>query len=233
MPAPSKSRKRGRSSRRYGHAGRHQDAARPQPRAVGQRHDPHAFVDPEAGHFARHGDARAEALRLQQRVARQFGAGDAGREPEIVLDPRAGAGLPAGRQRVRARRRPALRRRRRPRRRAPEGPAPTTTRSCTSAGSSIDVEAGAAARALRWTAVVEIGLRARSRRACPRRECRTGEGAARPAGRSPTSIHVNGIALRVAKSRSRCASAEKREPMIFSAFEAVAQQERPPHAGRP
>ena len=37
-----------------------------------------------------------EAARLQRGLARQLGARDARGEPEVVLDPRAGAGLPAG-----------------------------------------------------------------------------------------------------------------------------------------
>ena len=98
MPAPSKSRKLRQIEPPIRHAGRDQDAARAQPRAVGERDDPDAFVDPETSDVSRHGDARAEALRLQQRVAGQFGAGDASREAEIVLDPRAGACLASRRQ---------------------------------------------------------------------------------------------------------------------------------------
>ena len=41
-----------------------------------------------------------EAACLERRLACQLGAGDAGREAEVVLDPRAGAGLPAGRPRL-------------------------------------------------------------------------------------------------------------------------------------
>ena len=42
-------------------------------------------------------DLGAEPPRLLQRAARQLVAGDAGREAEVVLDPRRGAGLAAGR----------------------------------------------------------------------------------------------------------------------------------------
>ena len=42
----------------------------------------------------------AEALGLEQRVPGQLRSRDAGREAEIVLDPRAGAGLTAGGDRV-------------------------------------------------------------------------------------------------------------------------------------
>ena len=48
-------------------------------------------VDRDAGHLERHEELRAEPLRLRQGAARQLAAADAGREPEIVLDPRAGA----------------------------------------------------------------------------------------------------------------------------------------------
>ena len=44
---------------------------------------------------ARAGDDGAELLRLDRRPRRQVLPGDAGREPEVVLDPRAGAGLTA------------------------------------------------------------------------------------------------------------------------------------------
>src|SRR5262249_49690903 len=50
------------------------------------------------GNDARHRDPRAEALCLQQRVARQLGAGYAGRKSEVVLDTRARPGLAAGRE---------------------------------------------------------------------------------------------------------------------------------------
>ena len=51
---------------------------------------------------------RAELLRLHERPLREVGAGDAGREAEVVLDPRAGAGLPAGRDPVDAQRSQSL-----------------------------------------------------------------------------------------------------------------------------
>ena len=61
-----------------------------------QRHHPVAAVDPERTDRARHGDVGAETLRLDQRVLGQLPSRDAGWEAEIVLDPRTGAGLPAG-----------------------------------------------------------------------------------------------------------------------------------------
>ena len=45
----------------------------------------------------RHQDLRAEPARLRQRAAGELVARHAGREPEVVLDPRRGARLPAGR----------------------------------------------------------------------------------------------------------------------------------------
>ena len=63
----------------------------------------------------------AELLRLHERPLGEVAAGDAGREPEVVLDPRAGAGLSAD---ARPSRRPASaapRTRRRPRRPARPG----------------------------------------------------------------------------------------------------------------
>ena len=47
---------------------------------------------------------RAELLRLHEGPLGEVAAGDAGREAEVVLDPRAGAGLPAGRDHVDAQR---------------------------------------------------------------------------------------------------------------------------------
>ena len=55
-----------------------------------------------AAHGAR--EVRAELLRLHERPLGQVGAGDAGREAEVVLDPRARARLPAGRDHVDAQR---------------------------------------------------------------------------------------------------------------------------------
>ena len=51
----------------------------------------------DARDLAGHQDLGAEPPRLLQRSARQLVAGDAGREAEVVLDPRGGAGLAAGR----------------------------------------------------------------------------------------------------------------------------------------
>src|SRR5581483_3765214 len=81
-------------------AGGNQHGARPQLRPVHERDDAHAVVDPEPRHGARHGDARAEPLRLDERVARQLRARDAGRKSEVVFDARARARLTAGRDRL-------------------------------------------------------------------------------------------------------------------------------------
>ena len=54
-----------------------------------------AAVDRHAGHFERCEGLGAEPLRLHQRAAGQLAAADAGREPEVVLDPRTAAGLAA------------------------------------------------------------------------------------------------------------------------------------------
>ena len=98
MPAPSKSPKPGTSSRRYYTpvAIRTQRVRSFVPSASVTIAN--ALVDPETRDASRHGDARAEALRLNQRVARQLRAGDASRKAEVVLDPRARACLPAGRE---------------------------------------------------------------------------------------------------------------------------------------
>ena len=83
----------------------------------------------QADRLGRHADGGAELLGLDHGPVGQLRAGDAGREAEVVLDPRRGAGLPAGGDRVERRPSPALPRRRTRRRRARPGPAPTTTRS--------------------------------------------------------------------------------------------------------
>ena len=77
-----------------------QHAARAEPRAVVQGDDAVAAVDAERAHRAGHTEARAEALRLKQRVPRELGARDPGGKPEIVLDPRARARLTARRERL-------------------------------------------------------------------------------------------------------------------------------------
>src|SRR5207248_346523 len=51
----------------------------------------------EAGRRARTREMRAELLRLDHGALREVGTRDARREPEIVLDTRAGAGLAADR----------------------------------------------------------------------------------------------------------------------------------------
>ena len=79
----------------------HQHATGAEPGPVGEGDDSLAAVDPERPHRHRHGDPRAEPLRLQQRVPRELGTRDSGGEAEIVLDPRAGTGLATGRERVR------------------------------------------------------------------------------------------------------------------------------------
>ena len=50
--------------------------------------------------LGRHRQPGAELFRLQQRPRRQLAAGDPGREAEVVLDPRGGAGLAAEGDRV-------------------------------------------------------------------------------------------------------------------------------------
>ena len=98
---------------------------------------------------------------------------------------------------------------------SPDGPAPTTIRSCTSAGSNAMSRPAHLARpsmdGRRWnlpsrpitTGVSDAGMPnwRRSASAC---------------GSPSRSIQVNGIALRVAKSRRLCACEEKREPMILT-----------------
>ena len=54
-------------------------------------------IDRDAGHFERREKLGAEPLRLRERAARQLAAADAGRKPEVVLDARTGARLPARR----------------------------------------------------------------------------------------------------------------------------------------
>ena len=79
----------------------------------------------------RHEDLGAEAPRLLQRPARELIARDAGREAEVVLDPRGGArpGRPAPRARRRSCAAPPTPRRRRPRARpAPRRRSPCRTR---------------------------------------------------------------------------------------------------------
>jgi hypothetical protein len=82
------------------HAAGDQDAPGAEPGPVHQGDDPVAPVEPQRAHPAGHGDPGPEPLRLHQGVAGQLGPGDPGRESQVVLDPRAGAGLPAGRDRL-------------------------------------------------------------------------------------------------------------------------------------
>lgn len=58
------------------------------------------LVDSKARDLARSVEAGAEPLCLGGRPRSQLLTGDAVREPDVVLDPRAGAGLPANDHRV-------------------------------------------------------------------------------------------------------------------------------------
>ena len=69
--------------------GRGQQRPRDELAAVGERETLVAAVDRDAGDFERREELGAEPLRLRQGAARQLAAADAGRKPEIVLDPRA------------------------------------------------------------------------------------------------------------------------------------------------
>ena len=79
------------------HAGRGQQGPRDDLAAVAERQVLVAGVDGHAGHFERHEELRAEPLRLRHGAPRQLAAADAGGKPEIVLDARTAARLPAGR----------------------------------------------------------------------------------------------------------------------------------------
>ena len=68
--------------------------------AVGEHDDLEAVLDSQAGNLARSVQPRAEPLRLDGRSRRELFAGDAVREPDVVLDARAGTRLAAGRDRV-------------------------------------------------------------------------------------------------------------------------------------
>ena len=59
-----------------------------------------AVLDAQAGDLARRVEPRAEPLRLDRGPRREVLARDAVREADVVLDPRAGAGLPADGDRV-------------------------------------------------------------------------------------------------------------------------------------
>ena len=82
------------------HARRGQHGSSDDLAAVAQREMLVARVDSDAGHFEGRQKFGAEPLRLCQGAAREFTAADAGREAEIVLDPRAGAGLAARRMAI-------------------------------------------------------------------------------------------------------------------------------------
>ena len=63
----------------------------------------------ELHRFVGNGDLDPELLRLAEGAAHQRHAGDAGREAEVILDPRRGAGLAAERAAVDRQHRQALR----------------------------------------------------------------------------------------------------------------------------
>ena len=79
-----------------GDAAGEDDRPRPQDVAAVEVHLPRAPASMRVDR-ARHEDLRAEPPRLLQRAAGQLVARDAGREAEVVLDPRRGAGLAARR----------------------------------------------------------------------------------------------------------------------------------------
>ena len=79
------------------HAGRGQHRPRDDLAAVAERQVLVSRVDGHAGHLERHEQLGAKPLRLRHGAPRQLAAADAGWKPEIVLDPRAAARLPAGR----------------------------------------------------------------------------------------------------------------------------------------
>ena len=69
------------------HAGGGQHGSRDDLAAVGEREALVSRVDRHPGHFERREKLGAEPLRLRHRAACQLAAADAGRKPEIVLDP--------------------------------------------------------------------------------------------------------------------------------------------------
>ena len=77
------------------HAGGGQHGSRDNLAAVGERETLVSPIDRNLRHFERREKLRAQPLRLRHGAACQFAAADAGRKPEIVLDPRTGARLPA------------------------------------------------------------------------------------------------------------------------------------------
>ncbi len=89
----------------------------------------HSLVRRDRLDAARDDDLGAEALRLLGRPAREVVSGHAVGKAQVVLDPRRGAGLAAGRLALDEQRCAAPRRRRRRPPPSPAGPPPTTTRS--------------------------------------------------------------------------------------------------------
>ena len=92
------------------HAGRDQDRARPQLLAVVQPDRVVVGTLLERRRAGRDRELGAELLGLQDGAVGQLGAGDAGREAEIVLDARRRPGLAAGGERVQRERVESLRR---------------------------------------------------------------------------------------------------------------------------
>ena len=64
--------------------------------SVAEPHRVLAVVPLDGRGLGGHGELGAELPRLEHRPLREFGAGDAGREAEVVLDPRRGPGLASG-----------------------------------------------------------------------------------------------------------------------------------------
>ena len=62
--------------------------------AIGEDHDLEAVFGLQPDDLARCVEAGAESLRLDGGPGRQVASGDAVGEPDVVLDPRAGSGLP-------------------------------------------------------------------------------------------------------------------------------------------
>ncbi len=78
------------------HAGGHQHAVAGDLLPAVQRHHPRGSVLAHRQHLAGGEELGAQAPGLRGRAARQVGAAEARREPEVVLDARALPGLPAG-----------------------------------------------------------------------------------------------------------------------------------------
>ena len=165
-----------------------------------------------AAPVAAHGAVRmrAELLRLDDRALGEVAAGDAGREAEVVLDPRAGAGLSADARRSRRPASAAPRTRRR--RRRPVRPGRRRRRRGRSTGregcrrSSRGTRRARPGVGRRSTAPVTITTGSSSGVTPTSRSSRS-----TPASWSGSS-HSCGIRLRARNSRTRCDSGENREP---------------------